>query len=54
MERPAPRATIPPLRERVWTPQSQRRLLQDALLGVNLYRSVVTNAEDAALMEQLE
>ena len=53
-ERPAPRATLPPLRERVWTVQTQRRLLQDALLGLTLYRKLVTHEEDAAFVEVLE
>ena len=52
-ERPPPRATLPPLRQRVWTPATQRRLLQDALLGVALYRRL-RDPDELELMAQLE
>jgi len=51
---PPLRATLPPLRERRFTPSSQHRLLQDELIGVALYRHVVGATEDVALLHTLE
>lgn len=49
MERPPPSATLPPLRERLYTPASQRRLLQDQLLGVAFYRHIISEDEKVLL-----
>ena len=52
-ERPPPRATLPPLKERLWTATSQRRILQDELIGVALYRHLSDGA-DMELISALE
>jgi len=54
MERPPPRATLPPLRQRLHTPESQRRLLQEQLMGVSFYRHLVSSEDDALLLRTLE
>ena len=54
MEHPPPSATVPPLRERIYTPASQRRLLQDQLLGVALYRFLVGSQDAQNLLQLLE
>ena len=38
MERPSLHATIPPLRERRWTPEAQRQILQHELIDMAFYR----------------
>ena len=53
MERPPPRATLPPHRERAWTAESQRRILQDELLPLSFYRRLL-EADDVTRLEQLE
>ena len=53
MEHPPPRATLPPLRERVHTPASQHRLLRDELIGVAFFRHLL-NPELTTLLRTLE
>ena len=54
-ERPPPRALLPPHRERQWTAEAHRRLLQGELLDVPLYRKLVSADEDVTeLLATLE
>lgn len=53
-ERPPPRATLVPLKERVWAASAQRRILQDELLPLALYRPLVGRTDAAALLADCE
>lgn len=56
MERPSLRATVPPLRQRRWTPEAQRRILQHELIDTAFYRHLSNPAEaaDTLLLDLLE
>ena len=53
VERPPIKATVAPLKTRLWSAATQRRILQDELLGLPLYRRL-SDRRDMALLATLE
>jgi len=54
VQRPPPRATLPPTRSRAWTAGAHRSILTEELCSLPLYRRLVSSEADAALLAQLE